>query len=72
MTAAVIPASVTEIADRAFDGSNMLVIYTTPGSFAEEYAQRNFICVDTDNYELMNAYYSHLLNMRTMCDAALN
>lgn len=48
---AVIPASVTHIEDSAFDGCNYLTIITTPGSYAEDYARRNFIAYETDTYD---------------------
>lgn len=48
---AVIPPSVTEIADNTFEASPLLKIITTPGSYAEEYAKRNFIRCETDTYE---------------------
>lgn len=36
----VIPASVTEISENAFAGSNMVVIITTENSYACQYAER--------------------------------
>ncbi len=50
-TTAVFPASMTEIKDETFDACNALTIYTPSGSFAEEYANRNFIKVDTAGYK---------------------
>ena len=49
------------IKDETFNACTQLVIYTKPGSFAEEYARRNFIQCNTDLYddvlsELMRVY----------------
>lgn len=45
LKSAIIPASVTEIGERAFLGCDKLTIYTPSGSFAEQYAAKNSIRV---------------------------
>ena len=50
-TVALFPASMNTIKDETFNACTQLVIYTKPGSFAEEYARRNFIQCNTDLYE---------------------
>ena len=50
LTTAVFPSTMIEIKDNTFKGCNSMVIYTPTGSFAEKYANKNFIKVDTDNY----------------------
>lgn len=50
LSTVVFPESVTEIKDETFKACNYAVIYTPQGSFAEEYANRNFIKVDTARY----------------------
>lgn len=47
---AIIPSSVQKLKDGDFKGCNDLTIYTTPGSYAETYANNNFINVDTNSY----------------------
>ena len=60
-TVALLPESMNSIKDETFNACTQLVIYTKPGSFAEEYARRNFIQCNTDLYddvrsELMRVY----------------
>ncbi len=57
---AVIPSSVTEISDSAFDMCPRLTIYTPEGSYAEAYAKRLMIPCDTQKYDVMDAYYASM------------
>lgn len=50
LTVAVFPNTMTEIEDETFSACNNMVIYTTAGSYAETYANRNFINVNTESY----------------------
>ena len=50
LTVAVFPNTMAEIKDETFKACNNMVIYTTPGSYAETYANRNFISVNTESY----------------------
>ena len=50
LTTAIFPNSLNEIKDGTFDVCNNMVIYTTTGSYAESYANRNFINVNTSDY----------------------
>lgn len=53
----ILPESVHQIKDGNFKGCNDLTIYTTPSSYAETYANNNFIKVNTDSYsEEINKY----------------
>ena len=47
----------TEIKDETFKACNSMIVYTTPGSFAEGYANRNFIRVNTTDYAAQVANY---------------
>ncbi len=50
LTVAVFPDTMVEIKDETFSACNNMVIYTTSGSYAETYANRNFISVNTESY----------------------
>ena len=50
LTVAVFPDSMIEIEDETFKACNNMIIYTTPGAFAEKYGNQNFISVDTASY----------------------
>lgn len=56
----VIPSSVKVIKDETFNACNYLTFVTPAGSFAEEYAKRNFIACETDSYEQHAAEYDSL------------
>ena len=58
LTTAVFPDEMIEIEDETFDTCNRMIIYTPAGSFAEDYANRNFIKVDTAGYNEQVAKYS--------------
>ena len=60
MRIAIIPASVTQLDMKAFDGCNMLTIITPEGSAAHQFAMDNFFPVDTENYESYAAQYAAL------------
>ncbi len=57
---AILPESMTNIADDNFKGCNSMKIITTSGSYAEEYATRNFIISETDTYKQYISEYSAL------------
>lgn len=57
---AIIPESVTDIADGAFVDCNKLVIVTPAGSYAEQYAREHFIVCNTADYDSYVAQYSEL------------
>lgn len=50
LTVAVFPKTIVNIKDETFNACNSMVIYTPQGSYAEEYANRNFIGVNTESY----------------------
>lgn len=50
LTVAVFPNTMVEIEDETFSACNNMVIYTPQGSYAEIYANRNFISVNTESY----------------------
>lgn len=54
----IIPSSVKTIADETFDACNYMTIITPAGSYAEDYARRNFIVCDTDTYSQYVEEYS--------------
>lgn len=57
LTTAIFPNTMVEIKDETFFACNNMIIFTTSGSFAETYANRNFIKVDTNSYaEMMNKF----------------
>ena len=57
LTELVVPNEACEIHDKNFSASNLLTIYTPAGSYAEEYAKRNFIRCNTEEYEKVNREY---------------
>ncbi|MDD6547111.1 MAG: leucine-rich repeat domain-containing protein [Pseudomonadota bacterium] len=61
LTTVVIPASVTNIDKDAFMTCPKLTIVTPAGSYAEKYAQKNFIPCNTVDYEKYVAQYEALL-----------
>lgn len=54
------PKDVVRIKDDAFEGCNQMVIFTTQGSYAEDYGKRNYIRVNTDQYEAISKSYDSL------------
>lgn len=60
LTTAIFPDTMVEIEDETFVACNSMTIYTPAGSFAEEYANRNFIKVDTAGYNEQVAKYSKI------------
>ena len=60
LTVAVFPSTMIEIKDETFKVCNSMVIYTTPGSFAEDYANRNFISVNTKDYATQVKNFSNI------------
>lgn len=53
----VLPKEVSDIAEETFDGCNDAVLYAPKNSYAAKYGQKNFMCVNTDQYEKMSDYY---------------
>ena len=47
---AILPDTVTQIADGVFENCNRLTIVCPAGSYAEKYAKNNFIMCDTEHY----------------------
>ena len=47
---AILPDTVTQIADGVFENCNRLTIVCPAGSYAESYAKKNFIMCDTEHY----------------------
>lgn len=60
LTVAVFPSTMIEIKDETFKACNSMVIYTTPSSFAEDYANRNFISVNTKDYATQVKNFSNI------------
>lgn len=58
----VLPKDVSDIAEETFDGCNEVVMYAPNGSYAAKYGQKNFINVNTDQYEIMSDYYKETYN----------
>lgn len=56
----VIPESVNSIEDGAFDNCNYVTIYTPKGSYAEQFARRNFIACNTDEYDQYVEMYEEM------------
>lgn len=56
----IIPSSVKTIEDMAFSGCNYVTIYTPKGSYAEQYAQQNFIACNTDDYDRYVEMYEEM------------
>ena len=56
----IIPGSVKTIEDMAFSGCNYVTIYTPKGSYAEQYAQQNFIACNTDDYDRYVEMYEEM------------
>lgn len=56
----IFPKSMINVDYNNFKGCNTMKIITTPGSYAEDYAKRNFIICETDTYEKYMTEYSEL------------
>ena len=52
----VLPREVSEIAEETFVGCNEAVMYAPKDSYAAKYGMKNFINVNTDQYEKMSDY----------------
>lgn len=57
----VIPASVTDIIQGAFEKCNRLTVVTPAGSYAEQYCRDNWIVCNTKDYDKYVAEYEALL-----------
>jgi len=55
----VLPKEISDIAEETFDGCNDAVLYAPKNSYAAKYGQKNFMCVNTDQYEKMSDYYKN-------------
>lgn len=64
LSAAVFPNTMVEIKDETFKACNNMVIYTQPGSFSEKYANKNFISVNTKDYEAQKESFINLYGKR--------
>lgn len=58
LTSILLPDTVTDIADETFSACNSATIYAPEGSYAESYANKSFIWVDTESYEEQAKAYS--------------
>ena len=58
----VLPREICDIAEETFDGCNDVVLYAPKNSYAAKYGQKNFMCVNTDQYEKMSDYYKNTYN----------
>ena len=58
----VLPKEICDIAEETFDGCNDAVLYAPKNSYAAKYGQKNFMCVNTDQYEKMSDYYKNTYN----------
>ena len=56
----VLPREVSDIAEETFDGCNEAVMYAPKDSYAAKYGMKNFINVNTDQYEKMSDYYKRI------------
>lgn len=64
----VFPNSMTEISDETFKACNKMVIYTPSASFAEEYANQNFIRVNSEEYLTQVKNYSEIYETSVSAD----
>lgn len=62
LTDLVLPKEVSDIAEETFDGCNEAVMYAPNGSYAAEYGKKNFINVNSEQYEKMSDYYKKTYN----------
>lgn len=53
----VLPEEITDIAEETFDGCNEVVLYAPKGSYADKYGKKNFINVNSEQYEKISNYY---------------
>ena len=58
----IVPEDVKEINNDNFTACNLLTIYTPAGTYTSDYARRNFIRCNINDYERINAEYNSRYN----------